>query len=251
MPQYIKLSAYFPYIDETVDKELESWIQPKFDPEKIEKELSNAGDKLNTLEEEYGFTEKDNIEKLQKEVTDLTTIFENGRGNDDDERKVEERLRDVVKALDKLEEETEIPKAKEKLGEAMNSLLTTNHRYGNDGTTRIVEEMQKKTKLAMEAKKDLKIIQQLTDAIGGFEFAIQLDDLGFLVGYIKYYDGNYSSIQWKNSVMAKKLIENAKDIIATNPSKKELQNILRKIFDLLPEGTAPYKEHIDGDILGY
>lgn len=250
--QYIKLSAYFPYIDETVEVEkvLTSWTQEKFDPKDIERELSNAGNKLNTLEEEYGLTEKDTIEKWQKEVAKLTTIFENGRGSDDDERKVEERLRDVLKALEKLEEETEIPKAKEKLGEAMNSLLTTNHRYGNNDTTRIVEEMQKKTKLAMDETKDIRIIQDLTDNIRGFEFwGILWEDFGFLISYIKYYDDNFSSIQWKNNVMAKKLINDAKHIIATNPSKKELQNILGKIFDLLPEGKQPYEERIDPTIL--
>ncbi len=250
--QYVKLSAYFPYIDETVEGKLVSWTQGKFDPEEIERELSNAGDKLNILEEEYGFTEKDSIEKLQKEVAELTTIFEHGKGCDDDERKVKERLRDVLKNLDRLEEEAEIPKAKEKLSEAINSLLTTNHRYGNNETTRIVEEMQKQTKLAMDETKDVSIIQDLTDNIGGFEFAMKMEDLGFLVGYIKYYDDNHSSIQWKNSVMAKKLISDAKHIIATNPSKKELQNILGKIFNLLPEGTPPYKEPIDNTILrGY
>lgn len=250
--QYIKLSAYFPYIDETVEKKLESWTQAKFDSIEIERELFNAVNKLNDLEEEYSLTEKKSIEKLQKEVVELTTIFKNGRGCDDDERKVEERLRDVWKALDKMEEETEIPKAKEKLGEAINSLLTTNHRYGNNNTTKIVEEMQKKAKLAMDETKDLKTIQQLTDAIGGFEFAIQWEDLGFLVGYIKYYDDSFSSIQWKNNAIAKKLINDAKHIIATNPSKKEIQNILRKIFDLLPEGAKPYGERIDDTILrGY
>ncbi len=250
--QNIKLSAYFPYIDETVEGELKSWTQGKFDPQKIEKELSNAGDKLTILEEEYGFTEKDTTEKLQREVVELTKIFEHGRGCDDDERKVMERLRDVIKKIDKMEKETEIPKAKEMLSEAMNSLLTTNHRYGNNETTRIVDEMQKQTKLAMDETKDLSIIQDLTNNIGGFEFAIKMEDFGFLVGYIKYYDDSYSSIQWKNNVTAKKLISDAKHIIDTKPSKKELQQILRKIFGLLPEGTPPYKELIDNTKLrGY
>ena len=247
---FMKLFAYFPYIDHTVEVELKPWTQEKFDPKEIERELSNAGDKLTTLEEEYGLTEKDKIERLQKEVVELTKIFENGRGNDDDERKVKERLRDVLKAQDKLEEETEIPKAKEKLGEAMNSLLTTNHRYGNNETTRVIEEMQKKTKLAMDETKDIMVIQDLINDIKGLEFwGILWQDFGFLISYIKYYDDNFSSIQWKNNVMAKKLINDAKQIIATNPSKKELQNILGKIFDLLPEGKQPYEERIDPTIL--
>ena len=159
-------------------------------------------------------------------------------------------MRNVLKGLDRLEEETEIPKAKEKLGEAMNSLLTTNQRYGNNETTRVVEEVQKKTKLVMDETKDVRLIQDLTNDIKGLEFwGILWEDFGFLVGYIKYYDDSFSSIQWKNNAMAKKLLNDAKHIIATNPSKKELQNILRKIFNLLPEGKQPYEERIDPTIL--
>jgi ribosomal protein S24E len=72
-----------------------------------------------------------------------------------------------------------------------------------------------------------------------------------LVGGIKHYDDNYSSIQWKNSVMAKKLINDAKHNINANPSKKELQNILAKIYDLLPEGAERYREPKDSSVLGY
>jgi len=249
----IKLSAYFPYIDETVHRELKPFTQEKFDPKEIERELSNSGNKLIAVEEEHGFSEKDIVDKLQKEIYELTAMFKHARGSDDDERKVKERLREVLKALDKLEEGTEIPKAKEKLRDTMDRLVNTNHRYGNNDTTRIVEEMQKRTKLAMDETKDLAIIQDLTDQIGGFGFwAILWEDLGFLVSDIKNYDDNFSSTKWKNGTLAKKLINDAKQNIATNPSKKELQNILRKIYELLPEGTERYKEQIDDKtLLGY
>jgi len=97
---------------------------------------------------------------------------------------------------------------------------------------------------------NIRVIQDLTNDIKGLEFwGILWVDFGFLISYIKYYDDNFSSIQWKNNVMAKKLINDAKHIIATNPSKKELQNILGKIFELLPEGKQPYEERIDPTIL--
>lgn len=248
----IKLSAYFPYIDETIEVMLKEWIKGKSDPREIEKELVNADNKLSAIEDDSGFSEKDTIEKLQKEVAALKKIFENGRGNDDDERKVEVRLREVLKNMDKLETETEIPKAKERLDAAMSNLIIVDQRYGNNQTAKIVEELQKKTNLAMNEQKDIKLINDLTDNISGFIFAIKWEDVGFLVGYIKYYADNYSSINWINSVKAKKLINEGNNIIATNPSKKELQKVIIQIWDLLPEGTPEYKEQIDDTILcGY
>jgi molecular chaperone DnaK len=249
--QHIKVSAYFPYIDETIEETLERYIQGRFNPDDIERELSNAEGKLDTLGEQFSSTGKDKVDNLRKEVAELLTVFENGRGNDDDERKVKERLRTVWKELESMEEEMELPKAKEKLNEAMDSLLRTNERFGNDRTSRIVDEMQRKVQRLMEEKKDVKIIQQLTGEIWGFEFSILWENLGFLVGYVKYYDDNFSSIKWKNSNEAKKLINEAKQMIAANPSKKALQSILAKVFDLLPEGTKPYAERIKPELLGY
>lgn len=167
--------------------------------------------------------------------------------------RIYKRLRQVLKELDELEEEFEIPRARQQLQDAMNSLLATNHRYGNSDTTNVVDDLQKKTKLAMAESRDVRIIEHLTDDIRGFEFwGILWEDLGFLVGGIKYYDDNFSSMQWKNSIMAKKLINEAKHGIATNPSKKELQKILSSIHELLPEGVGRYMERLDPSILrGY
>jgi molecular chaperone DnaK len=251
--QVMRIEAYFPYIDETISKELEPNIQMKFDPVVIEREFSNVENKLSTLNEGTGSGGQEiRTDKLRIELDELRRIFEFGRGNDDEERKVEERLRDVWKELDRMEEENEIPKAKEKLNEAMNSLLINNQRYGNIETARIVQEFQEKTKLAMDETKNLRIIQEITDDVLGFEYwRILWEDPGFLVGSVKYYDDNFASKQWINSQSAKKLINEAKEMIASNFSKKELQNTLLRIFDLLPEWAKPYEERIDKDIFAY
>lgn len=246
----VSLSAFFPEIDETVEVKIKEWIKGKSDPREIEREIVNADDKLSVIEKTSGFSEKETIEKLQKEVAALKKIFENGRGNDDDECRVEGRLRDVLKAMDKLETETEIPKAKEELSVAMSDLLIVDQRYGNNQTAKIVEELQKKTNLAMNETRDIKLIKDLTVNIRSFNFAIKWEDIGFLVGGIKYYGDNYSSIKWTNSAKAKIFINEGNNIIATNPSKRELQRVIREIQELLPEGTPEYKEPIDDTILG-
>jgi hypothetical protein len=157
----------------------------------------------------------------------------------------------VWKELDRIEEENEIPKAKEKLNEAMNRLLINNQRYGNNKQQGSFKNFRKKQNWPW-MKKNLRIIQEITDDILGFEYwRILWEDPGFLVGSVKYYDDNFASKQWINSQSAKKLINEAKEMIASNFSKKELQNILLRIFDLLPEWAKPYEERIDKDIFAY
>lgn len=250
--QKIKVTAYFPYIDETVQKGLVSFSQKGFDPDEIEREMTNAENMVSVLINNPLSDDNDRkIEKLQRECAELASIFENGRGNDDEERKVKERLREVLKEIDKIREESEIPKAKQVLKETMERLNVVNHRYGNNQTTKIVDELEMKARLAMNEQKDIKLIEKITDTIEMFKFSILWEDPGFLVGYIKHYDDEFSSIKWTNPTLARKQINEAKKIIATQFSKKEIQNIILSLYDLLPEGTKPFKEQISTDILIY
>lgn len=246
-----KVYADFPDIDEmdgSILADFQPWKQSQADPAEIEREVRNAENKVAMLEEEYREASGGKIEKLKRDVAELSSIFEHGRGNDDDEVRVGQRLREVWKELDKLEQEAELPRLKEQLSGAIKSLLLTNHRYGNQQTGKVTDDMQRRAKLAID-EKDAKIVQGLLDDIQGFEFAILMEDMGFLVGYIKYYDENFAKIEWSNSIEAKKLLNEAKRIIALEPSKNGLQNILARIFNLLPPGTKAYEEMLSREIL--
>ncbi len=250
--QKIKVMVYFPYIDETISKELKSFSQKGFDPEEMEREIRNIKNKISFLLTMPSLNNSDKrIEKLQRECEELESIFENGRGNDDEERKVKERLRAVLKEMDRIEEETQIPIVKQELKEAMEELEITNHRYGNNQTTKILEELTRKAKLAMNEQKDIKLIEKITLELNELRYSILIEDPGFLVGLIKYYDDEFLSIKWSNAPRARKEINAAKQIIATKFSKKEIQNIIYRLYDLLPEGTRPFREIISNNILKY
>ena len=61
------------------------------------------------------------------------------------------------------------------------------------------------------------------------------EDIGFWINYIKNFDENFSSHEWINPVVAKRLVDEAKQIISANPSKAKIEEIVRELFGLLPE----------------
>jgi hypothetical protein len=52
---------------------------------------------------------------------------------------------------------------------------------------------------------------------------------------IKGFDDEFSTHDWSNSTQARTLINQAKQIIAQNPTKSALRPIVIKLYDLLPD----------------
>ena len=59
------------------------------------------------------------------------------------------------------------------------------------------------------------------------------------ISFIKGFDDNFDSYNWKNKSQARQLITQAKQIISTNPTRQKLRPIIQDIFKLLPEPERP------------
>ena len=82
---------------------------------------------------------------------------------------------------------------------------------------------------------NIKQAKDLMEEIRSLNFSLVRDDIGFWINYIKTFDGNFTNYKWFNPGRAKSLIEEAKQIITTNPSKIKIETIVRELFTLIPE----------------
>ena len=55
------------------------------------------------------------------------------------------------------------------------------------------------------------------------------------ISFIKDFDDDFEIYNWKNKSQARQLIIQAKQIIATNPTRQKLRPIIQELFKLLPE----------------
>jgi molecular chaperone DnaK len=246
----ITLNIYFPDIDETIIRKIESTKQTEYDADLMDDEIDKSKKLLTKLEDESSSIDLSEAKKLRSELDELTDILENGRTDYNTKTKVMERLRLALKDLDNLEVEGEFPKVEEELNNALDDLKVTNQRYGNNQTTKGLEQFQI---LANDAIKNenLKAAKELAVQIRSFDFAMVDAGAGVAmdISIIKDFDDDFETRNWKNKSQAKQLITQAKQMIATNPTKQKLRPIISELFKLLPDSERPKPTGKDEEFL--
>jgi hypothetical protein len=147
---------------------------------------------------------------------------------------VMERLSEVLKKIDQIKEENEWPTVEDELCWLIERMKNNSQRYGNDNTKKQAEQLEKQANIVIK-QMNVKTAKELMEEIRSFNFSLVRDDIGFWINYIKNFDTNFSTHEWINSSRARVLIDEAKQIISTNPSKAKIEEIVRELFSLLPE----------------
>ena len=246
----IKFKAYFPDIDETIEKRIERTDQLEYDADEMDSEIEKSKTTLSKLEDESSTIDLSESKKLRSELDELKEILENGRTDYNTKTKVMERLRLALIELEKIEIAGEFPKVEEELNTALEDLKVTLQRYGNNQSTKALEQFQI---LANDAIKNenLKAAKELVAQIHSFDFAIVDVGAGVAmeISIIKGFDDDFETHNWKNKSQAKQLINQAKQMIATNPTKHKLRPIVSDLFKLLPDLERPKPTGKDEEFL--
>lgn len=246
----IIFKAYFPDIDETIQHELGRTVQSEYDAEEMDNEIEKSKKALSKLEQESSSIDLSEAKTLRSELEELKETLENGKTDYNTKTKVMERLRLALKELDKLEIEDEFPKAEEDLSKALEDLKITIQRYGNNETTKALEQFQI---LANDAIKNenLRAAKELTSQISSYDFAIvdQASGVAMDISFIKNFDDEFETRNWTNKSQAKQLINQAKQIIASNPTRQKLRPIIHDLFKLLPDNERPKPGGKDDEFL--
>lgn len=107
--------------------------------------------------------------------------------------------------------------------------------------------------LANDAIKNenLKAARELASQIRSFDFAMVDEGAGVAmeISFIKGFDDDFETQNWKNKSQAKQLINQAKQMIATNPTKQKLRPIVSELFKLLPDSERPQPTGKDDEFL--
>jgi len=98
-------------------------------------------------------------------------------------------------------------------------------------------------------EQNTKVARDLLKEIKSLEFKLVSQDIGLWISFIKGFDEEFDTHAWRNRTAAHDLIQEANDIISTNPSKTRLRTIVRQLFALLPERDRPIISARDEQVL--
>lgn len=235
--ELIKVSASFPYLDDhIVDDVIELGNTSVVSTSTLEKRLRGAYAAIDLIEEDYPAVEKMGIGKIRVELEAISLLLESGGIDADSKGEIYERLCKCQNQINTLQAQGELPLAIQELNDAFDRLEELNDQYGDDKTVQVVEQLRAHVTTALESN-DLKIVTGLASQIRSINFALidQGAGVALEISIIKGFDDDFDMNDWKDRTKARKLINDAKQIINANrPTKDNLRPIVSELYGLLP-----------------
>ena len=230
----ITVTAYFPYLDYSTEIEVDS-TKTSIETSWLENEIRKAKGSVAELKQD-GNLDNVKLQKIETELKQLEKSFENNKNDVDGKQEVLTNLRKTLKAIDELNEATEWPKLEETLKEEFYRLEKANNDLGNEKTTQVVNQFRSQLDEVIRAK-DVKLGNILLEEIEGF--FVQLTLIYQLIGFVRSYNDNFGSFNWKDSGRARSLLNKGLQIIGENPTVDELHPVVISLIDLLPNDERP------------
>lgn len=239
------LSIYIPSLDETIDIEFESNTQTSEDVSALMGDVEQAREVAEKLE--LGEQSAD-VSGFKSELNEVERLL-NNRGKDAGVKyEARQKLQRTFIALEKIESTNMWPELEAKLDSAMEYLLVNDQRYGNEKSQQLVADYQKRVRHA-KSEKNYNAGKQLLDEINAFSFALIGQDIGLWMSWIKEYDQEFETTEWTDKREARRVLNDAKSMIATNPSKSKVEEAVRTLWSLMPKDKREAAQRASDDIL--
>jgi molecular chaperone DnaK len=241
----ITLSIYFPSIDETIERTFEGMTEGAEDADVLMEDIELARELVAKI------SLSDNSSDISKQEADLDHFEEllGNRGNDFETKNlIRNKLQEAFIALEKIESTMQWPAVDSELDDALENVLLQEERYGNDNSQKIVAEYKKRV-IQVKKAKDISVAKQLVDELFAFSFALVQQDIGLWMNWIKDYDQNFDSINWTDKREARSILNNAKSMMATNPSKSKIEDAVHQLWDLMPKEKREADSKASDEIL--
>ena len=239
------LSIFIPTLDETIELQFESSTQKAEDLVDLMSDVEQAREVAEKLE---SGEQAPDVSDFKTELNEVERLL-NNRGNDVDVKVLaRQKLQKTFIALDKIESTNMWPELEAKLDAAMEHLLINDQRYGNDKSEQLVSDYQKRLRHA-KVEKDYNAGKQLLDELYAFSFALIGQDIGLWMSWIKEYDQDFETTEWTDKREARRVLNEAKSMIATNPSKSKVEDAVRTLWSLMPKEKREAAQRASDDIL--
>ena len=232
----MSVEVFVPYLDETIELTVDREINTTIPSEILDEEILKGKNQLTAINEESDLISNEDFVDIENELNDIQELLDRDREDDDNRNKVLEKLRKALKRVDKLESDTEWPKIKEELEDALKRLDELNKEFGNEKTKDVENQLKKQAEQVI-SNKDSKIGSLMIDQVRSLNFALVDEGAGvaFEISILKSYDDDFDMHSWSDKNQARQLLDQAKQIISTNPTKQALRPLVQQIWSLLPD----------------
>lgn len=228
--QMLRLEAFFPVSGETVEKEVEIAARSVISAYEVEKLKEAANNKLRALKSSPSISSGETAE-AEKLISDINNRFDGEKSSEDGRMHLQADIRRAFLKMEEVEKSHEWESLEAEIREEFDRLEKANNELGNKYDNQVAA-VRSQVDLAIRSK-DVRQGRAALDEINSLFIAVTL--IYQLIGFIEYNSKNFGSVQWKDANRARQLLQQGKEIAATNPSESTLHPIVRSVIDLMIE----------------
>ena len=226
--EMMTMEVYFPSVDITVKKKLDLGGRDDQGKAKewVNKELEETQHSLDAL-----FHAGISVGDLKKDLQSVNELASSGN----DPMRAQSELKKVLQNVEELEGKTEWQRLEKELRNEFSRLEQAQKDLGNDKSSQLVEQLRSQTDEVIRDK-DVKMGREVLEQVSSLYFSLTL--VYQCIGFIRYYNENFSSIRWNDSGHARQLINRGLTEISNNPSSETLLPIVQALLKLMPPEEA-------------
>lgn len=237
--EQMTVSIFFPYLNHTEQQTVEIIQGKSVSKEWLENEIRKARKIASRLKEDNNSPE---VEKIITNINDIAEKLDNKGGGDSGKLEVQDNLLKELRALDKLDTETEWPKVEKELKESfydLEELLDKIKRNGDEENLKMeaieahMDEFRTKIEQIIKAK-DVYHAKELIKEIEGLDWSLRdiLAGPQMDISMINQINNTFADINWKDSNKARVLLNQAIQAI-NNGNVSNLRPILVEIIGVM------------------
>lgn len=226
--EQMRLEVHFLSSDISVDKDLDTSKKQSIAEAKIavDKGIKDAKRILKKLKAE-GISIGDTMDKL--------SLVEEEAENSTESKMVLQHLKEVLRDIETLESGTEWERLDRNLREEFERLEHAQQTEGDNETEREVESLRSRVEAVIRSK-DVRLGREILEEIN--HLYVRLTLLYQCIGLIQNMNDNFAYTQWKDRGRAKQLINQALELINSNPTVDRIHPIAVLLIQLLPDEEA-------------
>lgn len=239
----LQFSAFFPYLGFTEELQVDtSKVKKSVGASLISSQIKNA---KKTLSNAKNNNNTNDIERVNRNLTELETQLEQGQSNDDRKFQVLNNLRKEMKAIDEIENEAEWPKLVQALKNEfydLEALIKKVKELGDDDELDMAKVDTHAAELRVQIEqviksKDKRTARDLIRNIGLLDFALRdaLAGVQMDINFLQELESDFDSTNWTNASRARELINRGLQMANNNPSKQALRQLVIQILNLRQE----------------
>jgi molecular chaperone DnaK len=227
----ISLSAFFSALEYSHDIKVPSNTTQSIDESWLESEISKAQQALNLIRQEGIYSDTEELNRLDSEISETKKNFEHDRTDVDRQKQSLNNLRRSLIKLDKIRQDNEWPKTEKELKEVFYRLEETSKKFGDEKTNALIKKFKEQIPVILN-ERDVKVAQELIDNMRSLDYA--LIDQGYGVKmeimYLNNFNDEFETIDWKDKKRARMTLDRGLQMAKNNPTKEKLRPVVIELF---------------------